>query len=48
MAARIMKLFPSGRMKEHNPQGVIVEANARRFAEELPTVIFFYATDREI
>ena len=48
MAARIMKLFPSGRLKEHKPKDVIVEANARRFAEELPTVIFFYATDKEI
>lgn len=48
MAARIMKVFPSGRMKEHKPGNVIVEANARRYAEELPTVIFFYATDKEI
>lgn len=48
MAARIMKLFPSGRLKEHKPGDVILEANARRFAEELPTVIFFYATDKEI
>lgn len=48
MAARIMKLFPSGRMKEHRPQNVVLEAHARRLAEELPTVIFFYATDKEI
>ena len=48
MSKRIMKVFPSGRMKEHAPKDVIVEMNARRFAEELPTVIFFYATDKEI
>lgn len=48
MSARVMKLFPSGRMKEHNPKGVILEMNARRLAEEFPTIIFFYATDKEI
>ena len=42
--ARIMKLFPSGRMKVHND----AEETARFFASELPTVIFFYATDRSI
>lgn len=48
MAARIMKLFPSGRLKEHRVENVVLEANARRYAGELPTVIFFYATDKEI
>ena len=44
MAARIMKLFPSGRMKEHKD----AEETARFFASILPTVVFFYATDKEI
>jgi len=44
MAARIMKLFPSGRMLQHKD----AEEPARFYATLLPNVIFFYATDKEI